>query len=370
MKNKRIIISNYDDLKNPVYAGGGAVAIHEVAKRLANKFDITVLTGNYPGARDETIDGVEYRRVGTKHFVGRLAQLLFHATLPFYVLTLKYDVWIESFTPPFSTSFTGLFTRKPVIGLVHMLSGKDMHRKYGIPFNYIENFGLKFYRHFIVLTNHAAEEIRCHQRHADIAVIGNGVYAPLETNVPGSGRYLAYLGRIEVDQKGIDLLLKAYFKIHETCGIPLHIAGSGTAEEMAKLQKRIECHGLKDSIKLVGRVSGEEKAEFLRGALVGVMPSRYEAFSLVMLEMMSYGIPVVAFDIPGIRWAPKDAVVHVPSFDTDKLAASIIKLITDDAFHRTLSQNARAFAETRNWDTVASDYEHYIDKVLAANTRI
>lgn len=370
MKKMSIIFSSYDDLKNPVYAGGGAIAIHEVAKRLVKNFDITVLTGNYPGAKNEIIDGVMYIRIGLPFFAERLGQLLYHFFLPWHVLTKSYDVWIESFTPPFSTSFTPLFTKKPVIGLVHMLSGKDMALKYHLPFHYVENVGLKFYRYFIVLTEHAAQEIQMRNYRADIVVIGNGVQSPPSPNNPSNGKYLAYIGRIEIDQKGLDLLLAAYAQIHEKLEMPLHIAGSGPKKEIAHLEKLIDSYGLRGSVQLFGRIEGEKKDEFLRRARVGVLPSRYEAFSLVMLEMMSYGIPVVTFDIPGTRWVPEGALVRVPSFDTNALADSIVKLVESGDLRKNVSQQALKYAETRNWDAVAKDYEQYITDVLARRKNI
>lgn len=366
MKKTCLIFSSYDDLKNPVYAGGGAIAIHEVAQRLAKDFDITVLTGNYPGAQNKIIDGVRYVRIGLPLFTGCVGQLLYHFSLPWHVLTKKYAVWIENFTPPFSTSFTPLFTKKPVVGLVHMLAATDMRRKYHLPFQYVENLGLKFYRHFIVLTEHAAREIRMQNPLADIAVIGNGVHSPSVPNNPAFGKYLAYLGRIEVDQKGLDLLLTAYAKVRENYNIPLCIAGSGSKKEVAHLERLIYLHGLRDSIQLLGRIDGEEKNEFLRHAMVGVVPSRYESFSLVMLEMMSYGIPVVVFDISGTRWAPEDTHIRVPPFDTNALADSIVKLVVSSDLRKGVSQHARKYAKTRNWDAVGKDYEQYITTVLTA----
>ncbi len=362
---RNILISNYDDLKNPTYAGGGAVAIYEVAKRLAKNFDVTVLTGNYPGAKSEMVDGVMYARIGPKSFVGRFGQLLYHFILPWHVLTRNYDMWIESFTPPFSTSFIPLFTKKPVIGLVHMLSGKDMRRKYFLPFHHIENIGLRLYRHFIVLTEHSAREIRMENPLANIAIIGNGVHAPSSPNVPGAGKYLGFLGRIEIDQKGLDLLIKAYAAVREKLNIPLLIAGSGSKKEVAHLEKLIDRYNLGDSVQLLGRLEGEKKQEFLRGAVIGVIPSRYETFSLAMLEMMSYGIPVATFDIPGIAWAPQDALVRVPSFDTESLARALVKLAEDTALRETISRRARTYAETRSWDAVANEYERYVVGIFA-----
>lgn len=369
MEKVRLVLSSYDCLKNPVYAGGGAVAIHEVAKRLAKSFDVTVLTGNYPGARDEMVDGVAYVRIGLQFFPGRLGQLLYHLLLPWQVLTRRHDAWIESFTPPYSTSFTPLFTKKPVVGLAHMLSGKDMGRKYHLPFQYIENIGLRQYRHFIVLSEQAAQEIHMQNPLADIAVIGNGVRQPRVPNSPGSGEYLAYLGRIEIGQKGLDLLLAAYAQIREEVAVPLRIAGSGPRKEIVRLEKLIDSYGLHGSVTLVGRIEEEGKDEFLRGALAGVIPSRYEESSLVMLEMMSYGVPVVAFDIPGTRWAPENAIVRVPPFDANALARAILKLIRDRALRKTVSGVARAYARTRDWDTVSKKYERDIAHMLAEHKR-
>jgi phosphatidyl-myo-inositol alpha-mannosyltransferase len=366
MQKARIVFSNYDDLQNPVYAGGGAIAIHEVAKRLAKNFEVTVLTGKYPEAENEMLDGVMYIRIGFRFFTGRLGQLLYHFSLPWHVLTKKYDVWIENFTPPFSTSLTPLFTKKPVIGLVHMLSGKDMVRKYHLPFHLVENLGLKFYRHFIVLTKHGADEIRAQNPSADIAVIGNGVHSPLVPNKSSAGAYLAYLGRIEVDQKGLDLLLTAYAKVRETLNIPLIIAGTGSKKEMDRLEKLIYLQGLRDSVQLRGRIADEKKDEFLRGAVVGIISSRYETFSLVALEMMSYGIPVVAFDIPGITWAPENTLIRVPSFDTDALARSVLQLVEDHTLRKKIATHARAYAESRDWDTVSKEYGQYITGILAS----
>src|SRR4051812_43402090 len=97
---KKVIISSYDDLKNPYYAGGGAYAVHEVAKRLAQKYHVEVLTSSYPQAKDEKVNDVSYKRIGVPRFGPYLGQLIFQARLPFYARTLDYDLWIENFTPP------------------------------------------------------------------------------------------------------------------------------------------------------------------------------------------------------------------------------------------------------------------------------
>lgn len=365
-KRKKIIFSNYDDIKNLTYGGGGAFAVHEVAKYLTANFQVEVLTGRYPQATDDRIDGVLYRRIGTSLFGARVGQIFFHLVLPFHVLFRKYDLWIESFTPPFSTSFTPLFTNKPVIGLVHMLSAKDMSRKYFLPFTVIENLGLKYYRHFIALTEESALQIKEHNPFADIQIIGNGTDVPAVPNESGGmqGKHLSFIGRVEVDQKGLDLLLKAYTEIQKDVDIPLVIAGTGSSCEIARLKKLIHAHRLADKVKLLGRISGVQKEEFYRKTLIGLVPSRYETSPLVVLEMMSYGISVVGFSIPGLVWASRNATVQVPSFDTHLFAQAVISLAHDKARYKSISANARIMAEGRSWGIVSEKYKQYIEFVL------
>jgi len=365
---KKIIFSNYDDIKNPIYGGGGSFAVHEVAKHLATNFQVEVLTGRYPHATDDNIDGVQYWRIGTSLFGARVGQLFFHFVLPFYVFFKKYDLWIESFTPPFSTSFTPLFTRKPVIGLVHMLSAKDMSRKYHLPFTLIENLGLKYYSHFITLTKESALQIKQHNPSADVQIIGNGTDVPVAPNEADDkqGKHLSFIGRVEIDQKGLDLLLTAYTEILKEVDLPLVIAGAGSSCETARLKKLIHAHGLTDKVKLLGRISGAQKEEFYRKTFIGLVPSRYETSPLVVLEMMSYGIPVIGFDIPGLAWASRSAVVQVPSFDTQLFAQAVIDLVRDKVQYKAISVNARIAAEGRSWGIVSEKYKQYIETVLAS----
>lgn len=362
--SKKIILSSYDDIQNPTYAGGGAIAVHEVAKYLAHSFEVTVLTGSYKGSQNVTIDGVKYKRAGCVFLGQKLGQLLFHFLLPFYLLTQRYDVWIESFTPPFSTSFTQLFTTKPVIALVHMLSAEDMVRKYHLPFNVIENFGLRCYKHFIVLTQDSADRIRQHNQLASISVIGNGVHLPPVINEEVKRETLSFIGRIEVNQKGLDNLIEAYAKLVKEISLPLVIGGTGSPEEIKKLKALVCSHNLQDKVSFIGRVEGKQKDDLLKRTLIGVVPSRYETFSHVALEMMAYQVPVVAFDIRGLKWIPNNLIRRVTPFDVETYAREIIELYYNPDQRKQLSERGYELAKKYSWQSVAESYDSVIREVL------
>jgi glycosyltransferase involved in cell wall biosynthesis len=358
---KRIIISNYDDLKNPYYAGGGSRAIHETAVRLSRKFAVTVLTGTYPGAKHGRVEGITYRRVGISFGGPKLGQLLFQLVLPYYVRTLSYDLWLESFTPPFSTGLLQLFTAKPVVGLVHMLAGVDMKRKYHLPFDLVEHLGLRTYRTFIATGDYAKQQILQANPEASVTVIPNGVTLPPRF-VRRKPRHILFLGRIEVNQKGLDLLLRAYKKIASKTSYPLVIAGGGEEKQVRLLKQLIAEAGLTDRVQYVGAVEGQAKIRLLQKAACLVVPSRFETFSLVALEAIAAGIPLVSFRIPGLSWVPSGAGITVPTFKESSLGAAMHR-VTMLPEHRTAVQTTR-FRRAYSWETIGGQYERFVASML------
>jgi glycosyltransferase involved in cell wall biosynthesis/LmbE family N-acetylglucosaminyl deacetylase len=356
----KILFSIYDDLKNPFYAGGGAKAVHEIAKRFARKKDVTVLTGKYPGCQNETIDNVRYKRIGTSILGPKLGQLGFHLALILKIRKTNHDILIETFTPPFSTSFTPLFTKKPVVGLVHMLTSSDMERKYKLPFHLIESFGLKFYKNFIVFSNHDKQKIKKTNPNARVEILSNGIDIPKASK--SKRRHIFFIGRIEVNQKGLDLLLKAYKSLPK---IPkLIIAGSGSKQEEELLHNQIASLNLQNKVELVGRVSGLKKDKLFREALMCIIPSRYETFGLVALEALSYGVPIICFDIEGLSWLPKDCAVKVSAFDTNKLTKAIAKLINNKKIRNKLSVNGKHLAKKFSWESVFKKYDYFLKETI------
>src|ERR1700722_2364192 len=238
-KNLSIYFSTYDDIKNPHYGGGGAIAVHEISKRLSKKYDMHVLSWDYCGKKKEKIEGVSYERFGFSSFSPKIGMFAYQIFLPFVMIQKKYDLWMESFCPPFTTAFLPQFSKKPVIGIVHMLAAEDMERKYKFPFHLIQNSGIKKYHHMITTSEMIKKKIEKIYPKISPIIISNGitaVYKPLLNKK----NYILFLGRIEVDQKGIDLLISAFKKFYEKNeNYKLIIAGSGDTREIAKVKEII-----------------------------------------------------------------------------------------------------------------------------------
>ncbi|MFH1602240.1 MAG: glycosyltransferase family 4 protein [Candidatus Shapirobacteria bacterium] len=364
-KRNKIIISTYDDIKNPDYGGGGAIALHEIAKRLKDEYAITVFSWNHSGIRSEIIDGVAYQRVGWKFINPKMAMFIFQVTLPLWTILKKYNIWFENFGPPFTTSFSPIFTKKKIIGIVHMLAAEDMKRKYKLPFEPIENFGIKKYKKIITTSEKIKEKILTVAPKSKVAVIGNGIEKITHVRKKRS-KVILYLGRIEVDQKGLDLLVSAFKKFLELSGkkFRLIIAGSGNKREVSRLKQIVKENQLEKRIKLTGRINGKEKEKLLEKSAVMAVSSRFETFSMVALEAMAHGLPIVSFDIDGLKWTPKKACLKVSAYDPDEFAKSLAKILSSKTLANKMALKGRGYAGNFTWDKIAQKYSLYIKKVL------
>lgn len=118
--------------------------------------------------------------------------------------------------------------------------------------------------------------------------------------------YIGFMGRI-ASEKGIEYLIDSipYLKKGLQKEFVIIIAGPEVAVGEEKYRKKIINLIKKNNeyVKNIGYLSEEEKKLFYSSLDVFVFPSinSTESFGMVQVEAMMSGIPVVAFDIPGIR---------------------------------------------------------------------
>ena len=96
----------------------------------------------------------------------------------------------------------------------------------------------------------------------------------------------------------------------------------------------------------------EDGSVQIAGADVFALPSRADAFPLVVLEAMALGRPIVASDLPGPREQLGATGVLVPAEDASALAAAVAELLADPQRARALGEAAAARCRQR-WDRPA-----------------
>jgi len=365
----RILHLAYEDPHQPG-SGGGSVRTHEINRRLGARHEITALVAGYPGATIRQEGGVRWKplhpRTGTK--IDRLA---YFGALPAAIRAHPHDLLVEDFSAPFGPGFSPLFTRQPVVASVQWLFAAHMRAKYHLPFDTVEQFGLRFYHDFIVVSDWVGNRVRARCPESQVETIPNGIEPLAFTPRAATPRHFLFVGRLDRQQKGGDLLLDSIARTVTLLGKrmpPLLIAGDGP--DRATMEQHAARLGITHLVQFLGRVEGEAKYRLMANAHALLMPSRFETFGMVAVEAQAAGTPVVAFDVgPLASVAGGGGAQLVPAFDVEAFAQSAATLITDTVLNAKVRQQGRAWARQYDWDSLAERQEqHYLAAIAAAKT--
>jgi glycosyltransferase involved in cell wall biosynthesis len=182
-----------------------------------------------------------------------------------------------------------------------------------------------------------------------------GVRADLEAKtVLAAGRFAR--------QKGFDRLIQTWDLLApRQPEWRLRILGEGPWQE--KLEAMIEARGLTDSVTLEGPTEnlGAEMAQ----ASIFVLSSRWEGLPLVLLEAMSVGMAVVAFNAPT---GPADVIrdhrngLLIRPRTIANLADGLDEMMSDVELRRSCATAAMQTAERFRMDAVGAQWERLLER--------
>jgi glycosyltransferase involved in cell wall biosynthesis/O-antigen/teichoic acid export membrane protein len=355
----RVLHLGFEDPARPG-AGGGSVRTHEINRRLADRFDITVVCARYPGCESRVTDGVRYVHVGLG--LGYAPSLLaYFAALPLALVRWDSDLVVEDFAAPFSSVAVPWMTRRPVVGVVQWLFAREKATQYRVPFHLVERVGVRSHRHLVAVSADLGADLAARNPAARVTVVPNGL--PDEAFFPRAAprRHAVYLGRLESAQKGLDLLLQAWAAVPESDD-ELVVAGDGPDEDALRILAREL--GIEHRVRFIGRVAAEDRFDLLASAKVVVMPSRYETFGMVAAESLAVATPVVAFAIPCLRGLVDASTgILVNAFDTAALAGAVGALLDDPDLARRLGEAGAESVAGLRWDLVAEQQADVYDRL-------
>ncbi len=99
--------------------------------------------------------------------------------------------------------------------------------------------------------------------------------------------------------KGVDILLHAYAGLQNNHAQANSLVIAGSGAERAKLEALTLQLGLKNKVSFTGRLGRTEVLQQMQDADAFVLPSRFEAFGIVLIEAIACGLPLVATDSGG-----------------------------------------------------------------------
>ncbi|MDA2808113.1 glycosyltransferase family 4 protein [Nocardiopsis suaedae] len=140
-------------------------------------------------------------------------------------------------------------------------------------------------------------------------------------------------------QKGLEVLLDAVPKAVAGGARPL-VAIAGEGPLRPELERRIREGGV--PVRLLGHRT--DVADLLAAADAFILPSRWEGPSLVVMEALRAGLPVVATRVGGIADLYEDCALLVPPGDPGALAAAVRRVLDEPGLAGRMSARAHEAA--------------------------
>lgn len=231
-----------------------------------------------------------------------------------------------------------------------------------------EILGCRFANHVIVISNVIKQLIATRRnRSKNVSLIYNGVSAPEICSHPEyfkelgieEGKYILGMCRF-VPEKNLHHLVDAYCRLKEKeseayKNVKLVLAGDTDFEDAYSLALKKKAR--ENNVVLTGFVKGKKLHSLLSHAACYVLPSSHEGLPIALLEAMSYGIPVIASDIPANMEVglPKDC--YFPCGNIEALAERIQEKVSreDKSMHYDMSKY--------NWNNIAAQVANVYDSL-------
>lgn len=373
--------------------------VHELSKRLTDRFDTTVLCPHAPGAAtSEVLDGVSVVRyryaperletlvndggIVTNLRLSRWKYLL----VPTFVLAQAWRAWWLSRTEDFDVIHAhwllpqgwvaaGLQylsgTKVPFVVTSH---GADLYALRGGLFARLKRWVVARSASATVVSSAMLENLRdIGANTAKLSVLSmsvdvSGRFIP-DASVQRSTEEILFVGRL-VEKKGVIHLLNAMpHVLRQRPDVRLCIAGFGPEEP--RLRARAESLGIAGRVKFLGAVPQAELPELYQRAALFVAPfvqassGDQEGLGLVLVEAIGCGCPVLAGNVPAVRdvLGPEAESCMVDPCNEAELARRMLEFLSDPIGARERASRMGLHVRCKfDWDSIADDYSRLLLK--------
>lgn len=220
-----------------------------------------------------------------------------------------------------------------------------------------ERFGMRWSNGRIVISEVIRGIVR--DKHGrESTLIPNGVVLPELPSTMGSlvpfgltpGKYILLVSRLVPEKRHMDLI--AAFNRAGLVDWKLAIVGSSDHPD-AYTRQVLETVANTPGVVCTGFQSGQALRELYAHAGLFVLPSSHEGLPIAMLEALSYGLPVVASNIPANLEVGLPAENYYPLGDVDALAARLSVFAARPLNPETRESRRAWVAERFDWRDIA-----------------
>lgn len=373
---------------------GGAIAQHRLVKELVNNGNEVAVIA--PGFKfKNTID----KDNGSNIFRTR------GLTLPFYMDNkyhfspfpiFKINKIIKEFKPdiinvcsPYPIGISSVICSKkykiPIVGSIHilpenMLSPFLSSRYYNVLKNYAWSYLVYFFNLVdmtTVPTKTGAKMYLERGLKTKIKPISNGVntttfnpkndgkYLKDKFNIPNKNTVL-YTGRMS-SEKNLDVLVRAISNVVKEIDAHFVFCGSGGTYKQ-KIQKLSKDLNVSNNTTFLDFLDWEDYINIYSLADLFVMPAEAELQSIVTMEAIASGLPVVVVDkgaVPELAGMNNGLIFE--SKNTQQLADNIVKILSNEKLKKSMSKNSLELIKQHSMEYVGKQFENLYKELLEKN---
>lgn len=180
-------------------------------------------------------------------------------------------------------------------------------------------------------------------------IVHNGVedeypaYVSTSLRDSGAPPTILFVGRLH-EEKGVMTLLEACRLLaDEDIAFRARLVGQFETEAYERDAKAfVRRHGLADSVRLPGVLTGASKLDAFASADIFCLPTHFETFGLVLVEALSFALPVVSTRTGGVPQVVTDECGFlVPVRDAPATAEKLALLLRNPALRRSMGKAGR-----------------------------
>jgi glycosyltransferase involved in cell wall biosynthesis len=352
----------------PSVQGGVETHAEQLYERLARMdCDVEVLVRSpFVPATRRSFGSIRIRRIWSPRSTG--AEALVHSLLGvLYAAVVRPDVLhIHAIGPAIVTPIARFFGLRVVV----TNHGPDYNRDKWGPFaKWVlrtgERLGMRSANARIAISKVIGHLIQ-EQYHLDSDLIPNGA-VPVKPEAQTDeierfglqrGKYFLQVGRIVAEKRQLDLI--EAFGVARPPGWKLVLVGAGGGDYDQAVKVAAEEAG----VVLAGYQRGTPLAQLYTHAGVFVLPSSHEGLPIALLEALSFGLPVLASDIPANLELGLAQNSYFPMGDTAVLAERLSSLAQMHQDEAACEGRRRWVHERYDWGRIAQQTRAVYSRVV------
>lgn len=259
-----------------------------------------------------------------------------------------------------------------VLAGVHTIAENVDLKKVNVKPNILNRVGILMATKFIlsaqrvvVLVRSYADCLKERYGHKGIRYIPHGATVSQSSRVTGSEKVILLFGHMG-PHKGLPVMLEAFERLSkESSNIKLIVAGTDHPNFPNYLRPFIKAR--LPGVSFLGYIPQEQIGRLFSSVDVVVLPYFIAPGTSGVFHLAcSYGLPVVASNLPEIREMVHEgaSAILLPPGDANVLAEAIMSIFTDNEKAAKMSRQNLLFAQKESWEAVAKSYEDLYIELL------